>query len=483
MNYYDSIPKGFFVNSCTVTILYLESFVALVRDNKINSVFRVDADASYLVDRKISERTESGYFFCVSYNNNIYLMDPMGFLDLETLEEAKTSNSLSTISRLKHFINDGIWADDIGTIYALLNDRGYKTGDQILDAYQFFEGNFNLDYDKYLLCKKKATNAGFTSYKELCIAKEGGFVNDDDLFEAERYKAPDKKSLEAIRILLKVKRAFNFENLSESLVACVIVHLAIEKDGSEELTTPIDLPDIWYRYNHWFPEIKCDEFEKMKDQRELTHFLESPRGRALGQIDFLNQRFQFSIVRIYIDGANIAHKGRKRGETNKNLPFPSMSVLLRCYEQLKSENIGPVYIYLDDLKAKKINEFGTAGDKAVFEKLYKQKILLTTLAVETADDRILQKLKDDPFAYIVSNDDYSKDHSLTEKELNRVINVDYQSEKFRFYGKGYESSKAHASLFAMLKDNLWTLYHAKELGYWPFTEEWYKSRHSVQGCC
>lgn len=481
MKYFDVVPEGFFIKNCPVMQLYYDSFLDLVKKNNINEIYRVNSEDPNLLEKGIKISIGSGYFYCVSQPNGIFLTDPMGFPDLETLNESIENGAFTTINRLKGESRDNYWSYEVGRIYVSLKERGYKSGKDIHEAYEFLEGNMVIDYDQYLACIKKAKEGQFRYYRELCVAKEAGF--NDSYDDAERYKTPNIQSLEALRTLKEIKMKFGYEDLSQSLVAGVIVSLAAQEKVKTKAPTFIDLDRISYLFEYWSPDEPYEGFGVIKTEGDIIHFLESSKGRSIGHYDLSNHQFQFSKARVYIDGANIAFKGLYKGENRQSLKVPDMGVLKDCYQRLLKESIGKIKIYMDGLVVKKINQNGPPKNREILIELRNLGILETSIKGEKADEPLLQKLRDDPFAYVVANDSYVDDYHLTERDIEHLIQVKFSENEFELHGSGYDGLKNWNELYAKLESKSNSLYHIKRLGIWPYSSESYNYMLFNRGCC
>jgi hypothetical protein len=452
-----------------------------VRKNNISEIFKVSSDDPYFLEKGVEIHSKSNYFFCVTLDGNVYFTDSMGFYDLDTIEESINNGVFFAIGRLKKLSDDNFWSDDIGRIYTRLSEMGYRTASQIEDAYNFFEGHISMGYDRYLSCKEMAQKSDFRYYRELCIAKEAGFHDASDLDDAEKYKAPDMQSLEAVRILLDIKRKFKFDDLSQSLVAGVIATLAWKRGVPKIAPCFIDLDEMSYLHKYWSPEEQYDGFDIIENMYDLIEFLESSQGRTLGHYDFSNCQFQFSQARIYIDGANIAFKGLYKGEVRESLYTPDMEVLKSCYQRLLNENLGTMKIYINGLVVKRIMRDGPVRNKEIVAEFRNSGVIETSIKGEKADEPLLQKLRDDPFAYVVANDTYADDYHLTKRDAEHIILVKFHEKDFEFHGSGYESLKNWNAVFSGWKDQLNSLFYTKRLGTWPFSYESF--RYSFRECC
>lgn len=483
MKYFDVVPEGFLIRACPVVRLYYDSFLEFVRENNIDEIFRVDSEDQNLVEKGVNSSVRSGYFFCAIHPNGIFLTDPMGFTDLESLEESIESGAFTIINQLKGESDDNFWSYEVGRIYISLKERGYKSGKDIREAYEFLEGNMVLDYDQYLKCSKKAKEGQFRYYRELCIAKEAGFNDSWDFDDAERYKTPNIRTLEALRTLKEIKKKFGHEDLSQSLVVGVIISLTALEKVKTKTPTFIDLDRISYLFEYWSPDVPYEGFGVIKTEEDIIHFLESSKGRSVGHYDLSNHQFQFSKARIYIDGANVAFKGLYKGENRQSLKAPDMEVLKDCYRRLSKEGIGKVKIYMDGLVVKKINQKGPPKNRDILKELRNLGIMETSIKGEKADEPLLQKLRDDPFAYVVANDSYVDDYHLTERDIEHLIQVKFSENELEFHGPGYQNLKNWNEMFSGWEDKASSLFHVKKLGFWPYSRDFYKYSIMNRGCC
>lgn len=485
MNYYEVTSGGFFADAeCKVEIsLYPQDFLAFVKDNKISDIYVIETDDPFISERKVVKTSKCNYLFAATHGNVICFLDPMGYADIETLKKSIKNRSFYIINELKEKDHSAYWADDTGTIYRRLEERGYGTEVQIMSAYRFLEGDIHLSYGEFVKCEEKAKKGGFRTMRELCISKSAGFKDRSDYEDAKELRAPNIQTLEAYRLLDEIKHQFKYSSLSESLLTGVIAYLVAENLEKEETEAFIDLGKIDYLYRYWQPEQRNEELSKFKTEEDVENFLLSPRGRLLGYYSPANKQFQFSLARIYVDGSNVAFKGRRKGDNNKGLEIPDVQVLSNCYDQVLSESFGPVKIIVDGLVAKHILNEGTESNKKIYNELRFSGKLEATITGETADDTLIRKMRDDPHAYVVVNDDYAKDHHVTDRDLEHIINVRFSDDSFELYSQGYENLTKWKDLLTNWKERRATLFHIKKLGVWPYTEGRFDSVFYQGGCC
>lgn len=92
-------------------------------------------------------------------------------------------------------------------------------------------------------------------------------------------------------------------------------------------------------------------------------------------------------------------------------------------------------------------------------------------------------MRDDPHAYVVVNDDYAKNHHITERDLDHIVNVRFNKDTLEFYGEGYENLRKWRSLFDKWNNEAALLFNLRKLGNWPFTEGWFESTFYPSDCC
>ena len=464
--------------------LYPQDFLKFVKDHNLTDIYVVDKDDPFVVGKNIVMKSKCGYFFAATYDNAICFLDPMGYSDLESLDESIENNSFYAINQIKDEDHSEYWSNDTGKIYRWLSEAGYDEEAKIKRAYRFLEGNIDiLTYDEFEKCEGKAKEGGFRTLSELCVSKDAGFKDKMDYDEAKELKAPDAQSLEAHRLLEEIQLELDYDNISESLLAGVIIHLATESGGTEEGEVFIDLNRIYHLYRHWQPEKPRDEFNRFKKEEDVEAFLQSSKGRLLGYHSPSNKQYQYSLARIYVDGANVAFKGAKRGDGSMGLKYPDIQVLKGCYDQLQNESFGPVKIIIDGKVARHILNEDTENNVNTYKELNRSGKLEATLMGETADDALIRKIRDDPHAYIVVNDDYSKDHNLTGRDLEHLINISFLENKLQFYGTGYENLKKRRDLFSKWKGCGTTLFNLRKLGMWPYGEGWFDPFYDSSSCC
>lgn len=483
MEYLNVENTGFNTTAKVEFPLYPQDFIKFVKHSDVDLIFVMSPENTFIKNRELAKKSMRFPYFTATNGTVVCFMYSMGYSDLESLEQSIENGSFYAINRLKERFHEGIWEQETGIIYETLTSLGYCDGEEIEEASYFLGGHMNVKRERFVECREAAKKGKFTTLKELCIAKTGEFGEIHDLKDAEIYKAPNGQALEAVRTLENISMALNLSDLSESLIAGVVVSAAAK--ALEQHTEPvfIDVHEIMSLYDYWFPHQPCDGFGKKRNEKEIVEFLESSRGNSLGHYDRSNHQLQFSSARIYLDGANIMFKGAYRGERRESLEAPDMSVLKSCYEKLSKEGLGIVKIIMDGLAARRIYKDDQSANNNILSELKRFGVLETTIKGEKADDVLLQKLRDDPFAYVVSNDSYVKDHSLTERDEKHLIRIEFGEGTLEFVGTGYELLKNWKTIFSELKGKSQLLYHTRELGVWPYTDGRFEMTYNPEKCC
>ena len=283
VNHYPVRKGGLDTAAKVVISLYPQDFLKFVKDHSLTDVYMVDKDDPFVVGKNIVMKSKCGYFFAATCDNVICFLDPMGYRDLESLDESLENNSFYAINEIKNENHSEYWSNDTGTIYRRLSGNGYDDEAKIKRAYRFLEGNIGiLTYDEFVKCEGKAKEGGFRTLSELCVSRAAGFKNKADYDDAKELKAPDAQSLEAHRLLEEIQLELDYDSISESLLAGVIMHLATEKRGIGKGEVFIDLNKIYYLYRYWQPEKHMDELNRFKKEEEVEAFLQSSKGRLLG---------------------------------------------------------------------------------------------------------------------------------------------------------------------------------------------------------
>ena len=484
MNYY-LVEKGGLNTVANVELsLFPDDFLKFIKDHGIKDIYLVEKDDPFVVGKNIVRKSRCNYFFAATHDNVICFLDAMGFSNLQSLEESIENGSFHAINRIKEKDNSEYWKDDTGTIYEELSKEGYDDDTKIRNAYRFLEEYIDvMTYDEFLKCEARAKEGSFRTLRELCISKHAGFRDGNDYEEARKLKAPDLQSLEAHRLLEEIQEELDYDNISESLVAGVIVNLATDNGRNVGDEIFIDLDKIYHLYRYWQPVKPMEELNRFKNEEDVEAFLQSSKGRLLGYYSPSNKQYQFSLVSIYIDGANVAFKGVKKGNKSKGLVTPDINLLSSCYDQFHYESFGPVKIIFDGLVAKHIEKEIVGNNREVFNELRNSRKLELTIMGETADDALIQKIRNDPHAFIVTNDDYSKDHHLTERDREHIINIRFLENKLEFYGLGFETLKKRRDLFSKWKGYGLLLFNLKKLGAWPYEEGTFDPFYVSGKCC
>ena len=88
-----------------------------------------------------------------------------------------------------------------------------------------------------------------------------------------------------------------------------------------------------------------------------------------------------------------------------------------------------------------------------------------------------------PQDYAVVNDNYSKDHHMTKRNLEHVINIRFLENKLEFYGIGNENLKKRRKFLSKWKGCGTSLFHIRTVGQWPFGEDRFDPFYDSGGCC
>ena len=127
--------KGGLDTAAKVVIsLYPQDFLKFVKDHKLTDIYVVDRDDPFVVGKNIVMKSKCGYFFAATYDNAICFIDPMGYSDLESLDESIENNSFYAINQIKDKDHSAYWSNDTGKIYRLLSEAGYDDETKIKRA-------------------------------------------------------------------------------------------------------------------------------------------------------------------------------------------------------------------------------------------------------------------------------------------------------------------------------------------------------------
>lgn len=474
MEYYEVEAGGFSGSGAIVAPLYPQEFLRFVKDGKIDRIFILSGNDPFLKGRQIGETSKGSRYFVATDGKATCFLDSRGFESLAIWEESIENGAYYSINRLKEVATESFWREQTGTIYQILAAKGYKSGDEIEEAFSFFEGRTVFNRDEFLALKKSAENGKFRTFKSLCIAKSARFKELADLEDAEQHKTPNMVSLQALRIMEEIQWKFKLRDLSEGLVSAIIFCIAAEKQATADVPVYVDLKDIAQFYYACEPKQPYEGFGGFRSEKDIVEFLLSERTHSFGHFDYSNSQFQVSWARIYVDGANIAHKGTYSGEKRDSLEKPDMELLRKCYFRLKDENLGAVKIYVDGLTGKYLMKNGTARDKEIIHELMKLQAIEFSVTGEQADNTLLQKLRDDPFAYVVANDGFATPHHLTERDRQHLVVVEFDEADLGFGGIGYDSLVNKKEMGFEPRITKEILKHAREFGTWPYTDSWFE---------
>ena len=330
---------------------------------------------------------------------------------------------------------------------------------------------------------KKARKGGFKTFRELCAAVRGGFSGISELYDAMDIKAPDAETLRAYSLVKELMVLNDLSDLSEGLVVALVAVRMSGKAvaGLEERSVSLD--EIWLDFSEIVHGKAKNIFNRFQSEADIERFLEGSKGRFLGNYSQTNREIYFSMARIYIDGANLAFMGAKRGERRKSLERPDYSLLEKCVCKIRELSLGDSKIIFDGLVGKKLERTGTEADKRIYFNLKDQGKLEITVLGEKADDVIIQKLRDDPHAFAIANDNYAKDHNFTDRDRSHQINFRFDGSSFEFYGEGFETLTRLHEMFLRAIETRTDLRSLSRLGQWPYSGKLRDPEMYVLSCC
>lgn len=321
----------------------------------------------------------------------------------------------------------------MGSIYEDAKDRGYSIEDEFEESVKFFEG-YVASKEISSVIMKYANEKGFRTVNEVLISDRAGFSNIRDYSDGRDFMAPDKSTLESFRALEKLKYYMSLKNKTNALLFAVLLKMKAKVKETESGKIPsVKLDEIWEALSTFMPTNNYVDFSIIRSLEELRKvILENSSYSLIGFYDHSNDAFQFSELKLYVDASNILHNGSKKGYPNKNSPNPNITYLKECLRDLKTNSIEVTGIYIDSGTLRSIRNSGTDTWEE-YKKVVKMYKITPTFEGEEADNRLIQKIRDDPNCYVITNDGFGK-YDLNDNQRGRLISFQRsKSGNYRFY--------------------------------------------------
>jgi hypothetical protein len=402
----------------------------------------------------------------------LFWTDSWGYTDINDFLESFENHIFFAIYRLKEkYNNQPNWTDSVGHIYEDVKADNYVSEGELVESVKFFDGDLvEASISKNII--QYAKEHCFRRIDELITSMSGGFANHQDYIEARELRIPNNQTLQSYRLVEELTNNFDFKNWTEALLFAVLLKLKRKmNEGTESGRIMVDLDKVSHKLRNYLPKIDNPNFPKIARKEDLEDILlKRPAFSWLGFYSSSNKSFEYSPMKLYIDGSNIVHNGRKKGEINKNLIRPIVSYLSDCISCLEKIGISPAGIYIDAGTNWSINKGNEVEKKEYIEFKFRYNTKLT-LYNEKADERLIQKLKDDPNCFIISNDSFDE-YNLNDAEKGRLIS-------FERTASGYVFKTSNGNLIDDLIDSKKNNFEKylkitplEDLGKWPYPEKY-----------
>lgn len=473
MRYYNLNWSEVFLISSTEIKLEIDDFTRYIMENKVENIFWSQPSEKLLKERNIKLRFDDSKLFLIFVGQCIYWSDSWGFNKIEDFQESYSNNMFFAINRLREEYKGKVyWQDSVGSIYEDAKDRGYSIEDEFEESVKFFEG-YVASKEISSVIMKYANEKGFRTVNEVLISDRAGFSNIRDYSDGRDFMAPDKSTLESFRALEKLKYYMSLKNKTNALLFAVLLKMKAKVKETESGKIPsVKLDEIWEALSTFMPTNNYVDFSIIRSLEELRKvILENSSYSLIGFYDHSNDAFQFSELKLYVDASNILHNGSKKGYPNKNSPNPNITYLKECLRDLKTNSIEVTGIYIDSGTLRSIRNSGTDTWEE-YKKVVKMYKITPTFEGEEADNRLIQKIRDDPNCYVITNDGFGK-YDLNDNQRGRLISFQRsKSGNYRFY----MFNRTDINEFLGKKDlelkEYLNVEQLKNLGNWPYQDSY-----------
>ena len=462
-----------FLISSTEIKLEIDDFSRFILENGIENIFWSQPSEKFLMERNLKLRFKDSKVFFIFKEQCVFWSDSWGYFNIEDFQESYDNHIFFAINRLKQeFSKQNYWQDSTGSIYEDIKNKGWIFDNEFEKSVRFFEGYVAPEKISKIIMKY-SYEYGFRNIKEILISERAGFRDFDDYSDGREFKAPDKSTLESFRTLEKLEFNMSLKNKTHALLFAILLQIKLKlKDKTSHIIPFENLGQIYETLLLFMPKTNYAGFIPISGLEELHKvILEEPSYSLLGFYDRSSDAFQFSELKLYVDASSILHNGPKRGYENKDEPYPNIYYLEDCLRSLKKNSIEVSGIYIDS---------GTARSVINYEKDFREKYLsiaskyfiTPTFTNEKADERLIQKLKDDPNCFVITNDGYDE-YNLKENEKKRLISFQRtDSSSYSFYmSDGTDLNKFLEGKTTKFKEFL-NVKPLRELGNWPYKEQY-----------
>jgi hypothetical protein len=471
-----------FLSSEIKITMEIGAFTKYIRDNGIENVFVSKFSGEFVkLKDKSPSFNDSIIFFTFDCNKIMMLWtDSLGFSSIEDYEESIKNQIFTMIIYFKQQYPDlEQWQDSIGTIYEHLRLVGYKESDDVKDSVEFFQG-YLFSYLEYKKVRDYGKDHCFNNITEMINSQRGGFENCEDYNEAEYLKAPNIQTLRSMRLTMEIEHNFHFVDYTSSLLFAVMLKIRRRLKDPEKGELKSKLLDIRRELFMHMPRNQYKGFRNIETDQDLENILESEFGfSTIGSYSKQYKEFNFFLFKIYIDGSNIIHNGQREGGKTANLKYPKISYLEDCIRCLGEEEIKVTGVYLDYSKNESL-KYTYPEQFQEYQNLKRslknKKVRVTeTVDGETADDRLISKLKDDETCYVISNDTY-RDYDLSKSDKRRVINFERsEGGKYRFFARNDKKEEIELKKLFEVNEDKFDKYERvtslKSIGTWPYPDK------------
>lgn len=454
------------------SVLPIDDFGRYVLDNKIENVFMYKPTEEFLNERRVSLKFKESILFVCFHNQNLFWADSWGYTDINDFLESYDNRIFFAINKLKEkYNNQPIWEDPVGHIYEDVKSCNYVSEGELEESVNFFDGDLvNASISKNII--QYANEHGFRRIDELITSMSGGFASHEDYIEAKEFRIPNNQTLRSYKLVEELLDHFDFKNRTEALLFAVLLKLRKEAvEGAESGRMMVGLDKIFHKLQNYLPKINNTNFPKIASKEDLEDiFMKRYAFSLLGFYSPANKAFEYSEVKLYLDGSNIVHNGRKIGTENRNSIKPEIKYLKDCIRCLKNINIIPAGVYFDAGTARDICNISDKA-KEEYQKIMRQLEGTPSLYGEKADERLIKKLKDDPNCFIISNDSFDE-YNLNDAEKGRLISFDRIESEYVFKTSNgnliddiIDSKKNNFEKYLKIMS-------LEDLGKWPYPEKY-----------
>ena len=469
MRSYNIDLRHTFLISSSEVGMEIDEFARYVEENKIENIFWADPLPEFIEERGITLKFPDSRFFIIFHGQTVFLTDSWGYWTISKFLESRNNKIFYAINRLKkEFSNHRHWKASVGHMYDRIEKKGYRTEEELEKSVKFFSGYIESAKSSKMIMEY-AKKGEFRNISELIISERSGFINVSDYIEAKDQKIPDMATLNSFRLIEELM-ALGFKNRTEALLFAVLLRNREQlKDKGQSGTPRIEIREVFYELLEFMPDAQNSLFKKITNPDEIKNMiLDRTAYSLLGFYNRSTNSFDFKEENIYVDGSNIVHNGTKGGEENRNQKDPDITYLKECLLSLNKIGIVPMGIYMDSETVRAITN-SSKQSKEEYVSICESYNVTPSLINEKADERLIQKLKDDPNCFVITNDSYDK-YNLIDSERRRLIAFERLGSDYKFnMGSGLEIAD-----YLKIKGDNYKKYldiiPMRNVGTWPFGE-------------